>query len=350
MIRDKLIDLVHEEGELSTKVKMVMYFLFMFRDSRYRDFICNTVGRADGTWDTSIFRNHQRKSYFAGVGGRKAFTNLRQFLFQIGVLDEHTFAVRFPELDKWFPSAVEIAAQSIEDKEGRKEFLASPHGFLIRYKINALLNSTASALAGMRLGGTYEEAENLLPPIELDERSARMDTSDFQDWNRLPPARRKNQDKYKTVSDPVAFERANYQHFLLEKTVEALCRQEGATCQFNRHIDLVARFGTRSVVFEMKSCTNASVRSQLRRAVSQLLEYRYLYREKLGEDVRLCAVIERCPRHATEWMMGYLGHLNIGLIWKNDKNDKLNCTPFTDNLLGDLLPKIKKPDFLASGE
>jgi hypothetical protein len=279
VIRDKLIDLVHEEGELSSKIKMVMYFLFMFRDPRYRDFICKIVGRTSGVWNTSVFRDRGRASYFPGTGGHKAFTNLRQFLFQIGVLDEKTFAARFPELKKWFPSAVEIAAQSIENNDARQEFLASPHGFLIRYKINALLNSTASELAGISFGGTYEESENLLPPIELDEHSGRMDTSDFRDWNRLPPARRKNQDKYKTTNDPIAFERANNQHYLLEKAITALCREVGASCQFNRHIDLIAKFGAKSVVFEMKSCTPTAVRPQLRRAVSQLLEYRYLYRE-----------------------------------------------------------------------
>jgi hypothetical protein len=32
VIRDKLIDLIHEEGGFTERVKMVMYFLFMFWD------------------------------------------------------------------------------------------------------------------------------------------------------------------------------------------------------------------------------------------------------------------------------------------------------------------------------
>ena len=32
VIRDKLIDLIHEEGGFTERMKMVMYFLFMFRD------------------------------------------------------------------------------------------------------------------------------------------------------------------------------------------------------------------------------------------------------------------------------------------------------------------------------
>ena len=36
VFRDKLIDFIHEEGKFTEQVKMVMYFLFMFRDPRYR--------------------------------------------------------------------------------------------------------------------------------------------------------------------------------------------------------------------------------------------------------------------------------------------------------------------------
>ena len=36
VIRDKLIDFIHEEDGFTERVKMVMYFLFLFRDARYR--------------------------------------------------------------------------------------------------------------------------------------------------------------------------------------------------------------------------------------------------------------------------------------------------------------------------
>lgn len=48
VFRDKLIDLIHEEGGFTDRVKMVMYFLFMFRDPRYREFICQILGRKNG--------------------------------------------------------------------------------------------------------------------------------------------------------------------------------------------------------------------------------------------------------------------------------------------------------------
>jgi hypothetical protein len=55
VVRDRLIDFIHEEGGFTERVKMVMYFLSMFRDPRYREFICKTLGRNHGKWDTSIF-------------------------------------------------------------------------------------------------------------------------------------------------------------------------------------------------------------------------------------------------------------------------------------------------------
>jgi len=121
VIRDRLVDLVHEEGKLSERVKLVMYFLFMFRDKRYRDFLCNEVGRGSGKWDTEIFGRHKTK-YFDHAGGHKAFTNLRQFLFQMGILRESDLTVQIPKLEGWFPAAVEVASQSITDDAARKSF------------------------------------------------------------------------------------------------------------------------------------------------------------------------------------------------------------------------------------
>src|SRR5882724_3126080 len=122
VIRDKLIDLAHEEGGFTERMKMVMYFLFMFRDRRYRDFICNEVGVQSGKWQTSIFQS-SRTDFFEGEGGRKAFTNLRRFLFHTGILNEETFAPHIPDLREWFPAAVAICAQYLQDDRERRDFL-----------------------------------------------------------------------------------------------------------------------------------------------------------------------------------------------------------------------------------
>src|SRR5262249_16614984 len=63
VVRDKLVDFVHDQGSFNERVKMVMYFVFMFRDARYREFICQEVGKLDGKWDTSIFRGTSAKHF-----------------------------------------------------------------------------------------------------------------------------------------------------------------------------------------------------------------------------------------------------------------------------------------------
>ena len=343
VVRDKLIDLIDEEGGFTERVKMVMYFLFMFRDPRYREFICQVVGKKQGKWDTSIFSDTQTE-FFPHAGGRKAFTNLRQFLSQTGIIEEGSWKAHMPDPSKWFPAAVQIASSSIDDARARKNFLASPHGFLIRHGIHALLNVTPEELSRLELGGTYEENEDLLPEIELPVAASRIDIAEFKPWNRVAPPGRKGGLVISTT-DPTVLERANHQHYLLEKRICALCKDRGLEPMNNQHIDLVVDFADTSAVFEMKSCGLNAVRGQIRRAISQLLEYRYLYRGNLRPQVVACAVVERKPRGHLTWMIGYVESLGIGLIWKNDQNDRFNCGDMTKNLLAGVLPQVTQADF-----
>lgn len=135
-------------------------------------------------------------------------------------------------------------------------------------------------------------------------------------------------------------ERADMQHWFLEKAIADLCSTSNVIPLTNQHIDLLVRSELVSVVFEMKSCAPLDVAGPLRRAAWQLLEYRYLYRDELGADVRLCVVIERRPRGSCEWLIGFLEHLGIGIIWRNDGDEALSCSDFTKTLLGDVLPPM----------
>jgi Fe2+ or Zn2+ uptake regulation protein len=107
-------------------------------------------------------------------------------------------------------------------------------------------------------------------------------------------------------------ERANHQHFLLEKTMVALCRENGLRTKTNQHIDVLAENDHESIIFEMKSSGPGATRAQIRRALSQLFEYRYLYRKSLRAKHFLCIVIERKPRGAQEWLIPYLLHSEWG--------------------------------------
>lgn len=345
VIRDKLVDLAQVEREFTDRMRMVMYFLFMFRDRRYRRFICDSVGDQRGKWDTSIFGSLTAgTSEFENEGGRKAFTNLRRFLIHVGLLDEQ-HRVRFPELASWFPWAVEICSQYIADEAERQYFLNSPHGFLIKYRLNALLNSTAEELAAIEFGGAYEETNDFLPTYENDENPSTLDVSGLSAWNRAEPNSRSNIAPITSLTDPAVLERCNRQHYLLEVAMQRMCSNLGLRTETSRFIDLLARNDHEAVLFEMKSSSAKATRTQLRRALSQVLEYRYLYRDKLPATVHLCVVIERRPRGVKEWMIDYLASLGVGLIWKNDDEESFDCSEWTKQQFGSLLPFVSQPRF-----
>lgn len=330
VVRDRLIDFIHSEGEFSENVKRVMYFLFMFRDARCRDVICNHVAAENGKWRAEVFRA-THTSFFRGAGGHKAFTNLRRLLFDAGVLVESTLAINMGDVGAWLPIALDIAAQHLDD-ESRTRLIASPHGFLIRNKLNAIVNSTPQQLANVIIGGTYEEAPDLMPRIELKAGNRHFEPGTLKRWNRRRPAER-TATRYDYSTDSVAFERAHHQHWLLESlTVKALA-EAGVEATTNQLIDLVAGLETACVLFEMKSCNQTSMRSQFRRAISQLLEYRFLHKSALPEKVYLCVVLERKPRAGTEWMLAYAESLGIGVIWKEDTDEQLVCSKLAYSFL-----------------
>jgi hypothetical protein len=161
-------------------------------------------------------------------------------------------------------------------------------------------------------------------------------------WDRLRPAKNAGPDGHVPKKGSVEFERADMQHFLLEKEIVDLCLANNITPLTNRHIDVVAHAGPVSVVFEMKACDQTDISTALRRGVYQLLEYSYFYRDKLTPDIRLCIVIEHRPSGNSEWLMGYLEHLRIGIIWRDEGTGEFTCTELTQTLVGDVLPQVKE--------
>jgi hypothetical protein len=130
------------------------------------------------------------------------------------------------------------------------------------------------------------------------------------------------------------------QHWLLEKAIVDLCAANEITPQTNRDVDLLVQSGCVSVIFEAKSCTRKDAGKRVREAIYQLLEYRYLYRDRVGSDVRLCVVAQHCPVGGVSWLVEYMETLGIGIVWKNDDDGALACTEFTKRLLADVLPQV----------
>jgi hypothetical protein len=95
-------------------------------------------------------------------------------------------------------------------------------------------------------------------------------------------------------------------------------------------IDLAVRINDNSYIFEMKSTTTDNIRSQLRRGLSQLYEYRYL--QNLS-DATLVLVIEKPLPDRESWMHQYLEEdRQIKLLW--DGENELFALPQTKKELG----------------
>jgi len=150
--------------------------------------------------------------------------------------------------------------------------------------------------------------------------------------------RRQRKPKY---VDAIERERANYEHWLLEKSIADLCTANEYEPLTNRHIDLLCNSGDTSVIFEVKASGPYGIAGPIRCAVTQLFEYRYLYRKALAHNVKLCIVSETRPSGGYEWLIGYLQYLRIGIIWHNERKDELNCNEFTKELLGELFPQME---------
>ena len=85
----------------------------------------------------------------------------------------------------------------------------------------------------------------------------------------------------------------------------------------NDLVDLAARLAGLSFIFEVKSTTAHNARTQIRKGISQLYEYRYLQR---APDAKLVLVVENPLGKDLAWMAEYLvSDRGIFLVWDGDK-------------------------------
>jgi len=91
----------------------------------------------------------------------------------------------------------------------------------------------------------------------------------------------------------------------------------------NENIDLYFETPTGTVLAEVKSCHGNNVHSQIRRGISQLFEYRYYYREVLGENVTMVLVLEMPPPGDKAWLFDFLRYLDIIPVWKEPEGTRV---------------------------
>jgi hypothetical protein len=145
----------------------------------------------------------------------------------------------------------------------------------------------------------------------------------------LPPPRR-NLDDYNDVArrarqaegfihaqiDAAARERADDSHKMLTNLVASKIKKAGGLPKRNLFVDLSTALNEDFYLFEMKSTTNENVHGQVRRAISQLYEYRYLQQVP---DAKLVVVIENPLPRDKVWLIDYVvDDRELKIVWDGD--------------------------------
>jgi Holliday junction resolvase len=104
---------------------------------------------------------------------------------------------------------------------------------------------------------------------------------------------------------------------MLTDLVAAKLRKAGSIPKNNKYVDLSAVWGDDLYSFEMKSTTDQNIHSQIRRAISQLYEYRYLQQVPAA---KLVIVVENPPPQEKKWIVDYIVQDRKVLItWDGDR-------------------------------
>lgn len=131
--------------------------------------------------------------------------------------------------------------------------------------------------------------------------------------------------------DDAAKERAETAHQMLMDLVASKVRNAGAIPKNNPIVDLAATVNGEGFLFEMKSTTDKNVHSQIRRAISQLYEYRYLQQIP---SARLVVVMENPPPDEKRWLVDYVvKDRGLLIAWDGDMRT-LRCPPELSAQLG----------------
>lgn len=149
--------------------------------------------------------------------------------------------------------------------------------------------------------------------------------SDLKPYEEVPKRLKKAHSTVTYEVDEVKRERGSEAHErlrgLVSRNITAKC---SVTSSSNKLIDLAARIGGVDHIIEIKSTTASNVRSQIRRGVAQLYEYRYLYG---ATSSTLTLAIENPLTEEYEWLKDYLNNdRHIQLIW-DASDEELFTTP-----------------------
>jgi hypothetical protein len=321
IVYDRFLSLVQAHGIDSPLVRRVMYFVWVWRDDRIRRFVTEVVADKFGRWDANRILDKSRANFFSQFGqassALKIRSNFEFFLTETGILGSNG-QIDLDTSDGWLAEAALVASQHENDPAISAGMVRNPSEVLFQLGLNGLANLTEADRPkpqGQRAADfVQEEADSL-----LDTQSSASALRDWKD-RKVTPA---TTVPVVTTINLVALERANASHLLLERLVAAAMSNASLKPRASDAIDILAEAVDQTLICEIKSCTARNFHGQIRRGVSQLLEYRFLYRNKLEGDIVLALVAETEPPKKKLWLRDYLRSLGIELVWKEHGTERL---------------------------
>jgi hypothetical protein len=132
-------------------------------------------------------------------------------------------------------------------------------------------------------------------------------------------------------------ERANQIHWKLIDAKSTFLDDRQLEPLANEHIDLFANDQGDIILYEMKSVNaeSGNLLAQVRKAVSQLYEYRFIYNEPAA---KLCIVTNHKIAKEDDWLIDYLSKDRlIAYEWTTDFQN-FECSARSRKILGDFVP------------
>ncbi len=157
-----------------------------------------------------------------------------------------------------------------------------------------------------------------MPAIELkDSQQPILPARNLNDYKVVSSRIKGAKDVIEIYKDQAKVERAKTSHQNLVNLVANRIKTSGAIPKSNQFIDLAATL-KQDFIFEMKSTTELNVKSQVRKGISQLYEYRYLQNRP---EATLVLVVENPLISKNGWLVDYMeSDREILLIWDGDNS------------------------------
>lgn len=333
VVYDRFLSLVRANGIGAPLVRKVMYFTWAWRDERLRRFVCEQVAGSDGIWNVHRLIDKSRSAFFEEwlqpSSAIKARSNIEFFFTEAGIFDTAKKQVNLQLQDGWLAEAMLVAAQHEPDRSLRRLMIADPVATLERLGLLPLANISVSDQLDSPIEPITDFAQLEVDPVE----ARRYPVPKGRTWKVREP-RSLARGSTETIIDLVAIERANASHLLLEKITAAALSGAGKHVECSESVDMYCQADGGYILFEMKSCHQGNLHSQVRRGLSQLLEYRYVYRTQFEKVAAMILVIEMQPPPEKQWLSDFLEYFGVLLAWPDLSNNLVTFASPPEALAG----------------